>query len=62
MKIIYYKIIFKKLRIDLRITIPRVESRGKYDVIGNVLVLPVRSNGEFWAEFSTLLLVVLFVY
>lgn len=36
----------------MRLTIPRVESRGKYEVIGNVLLLPVRSNGEFWAEFS----------
>lgn len=36
----------------MRLGIPRVESRGKYDVFGNVLLLPVRSNGEFWAEFS----------
>lgn len=36
----------------MRLTIPRVESRGKYEVIGNVLLLPVRSNGEFWAEFT----------
>lgn len=36
----------------MRLSIPRVESRGKYEVIGNVLLLPVRSNGEFWAEFS----------
>ncbi|XP_052864667.1 protein takeout-like [Anopheles cruzii] len=42
----------KKLRIDMSIGIPRVESRGKYEVIGNVLLLPVRSNGEFWTEFS----------
>lgn len=42
----------QKLRFDMRLTIPRVESRGKYEVIGNVLLLPVRSNGEFWAEFS----------
>lgn len=35
----------------MRLTIPRVESRGKYEVFGNVLLLPVRSNGEFWAEF-----------
>lgn len=41
----------QKLRIDLSIGIPRVEVRGKYEVIGNVLLLPVRSNGEFWAEF-----------
>lgn len=36
----------------MRLTIPRVEARGKYDIVGNVLLLPVRSNGEFWAEFS----------
>lgn len=42
----------KKLRIDMSIGIPRVETRGKYEVIGNVLLLPVRSNGEFWTEFS----------
>jgi len=42
----------KKLRIDMRLAVPRVESRGKYEVLGNVLLLPVRSNGEFWAEFS----------
>lgn len=36
----------------MRLTIPRVEAKGKYEIIGNVLLLPVRSNGEFWAEFS----------
>lgn len=36
----------------MRLTIPRVESRGKYDIVGNVLLLPVRSNGDFWAEFT----------
>lgn len=40
-----------KLRIDMRIAIPRMESRGKYDINGQVLLLPVRSNGDFWAEF-----------
>lgn len=43
---------FQRLRIDLSLAIPRVEVRGKYDISGQVLVLPVRSNGEFWAEFS----------
>lgn len=47
-----WSFILQKLRIDMRMTIPRVESRGKYEVIGNVLLLPVRSNGEFWAEFT----------
>lgn len=36
----------------MRLTIPRVEARGKYEIVGNVLLLPVRSNGEFWAEFT----------
>lgn len=36
----------------MRLTIPRVEARGKYEIIGNVLLLPVRSNGEFYAEFT----------
>lgn len=47
----------KKLRIDLSLGIPRVEVRGKYEVIGNVLLLPVRSNGDFWAEFCEYFLV-----
>ncbi|XP_058455322.1 protein takeout-like [Malaya genurostris] len=42
----------KKLRIDMSLGIPRVETRGKYEIIGNVLLLPVRSNGEFWTEFT----------
>lgn len=44
----------KKLRIDMSLGIPRVETRGKYEIIGNVLLLPVRSNGEFWTEFCEL--------
>lgn len=35
----------------MRLGIPHVDLRGKYEVIGNVLLLPVRSIGEFWAEF-----------
>lgn len=50
-KVINFFCAFQKLRIDLSIGIPRVEVRGKYEVIGNVLLLPVRSNGDFWAEF-----------
>lgn len=42
----------------MRLTIPRVESRGKYEVIGNVLLLPVRSNGEFWTEFTDITAVI----
>lgn len=42
----------------MRLTIPRVEARGKYEVVGQVLLLPVRSNGEFWAEFSDITAVI----
>lgn len=42
----------------MRLTIPRVEARGKYDILGNVLLLPVRSNGEFWAEFTDITAVI----
>lgn len=48
----------KKLRFDMRLTIPRVEARGKYEIVGNVLLLPVRSNGEFWAEFTDITAVI----
>ncbi|XP_055696465.1 protein takeout-like isoform X1 [Lutzomyia longipalpis] len=40
-----------KYRIDVSVTIPRVETRGKYEIIGRVLLLPVQSSGEFWTEF-----------
>lgn len=42
----------------MRLSIPRVEARGKYEVNGNVLLLPVRSNGDFWAEFSEITAVI----
>jgi hypothetical protein len=42
----------KKLRIDMSLSIPRVETKGRYEVIGQVLLLPVRSAGEFWTEFT----------
>lgn len=42
----------------MRLTIPRVEARGKYEIVGNVLLLPVRSNGEFWAEFTDITAVI----
>ncbi|XP_077288836.1 protein takeout-like [Arctopsyche grandis] len=41
-----------KLRIDMGLTLPRVEITGKYEVNGNVLLFPVRSRGDFWAAFS----------
>ncbi|KAG5883596.1 hypothetical protein JTB14_004790 [Gonioctena quinquepunctata] len=37
--------------IELRINLPRLECKGKYDVGGNVLLFPVRSKGDFWAVF-----------
>jgi len=39
----------------MKLTIPRLEVRGKYDVDGSLLLLNVVSNGEFWAEFSKFL-------
>ncbi|XP_050541636.1 circadian clock-controlled protein daywake-like [Daktulosphaira vitifoliae] len=41
-----------KLRVDLGIFIPHLEATGNYDVNGNVLLLPVRSRGDFWASFD----------
>lgn len=41
-----------KLRIDMGLTLPKVEITGKYEVNGNVLLFPVRSRGDFWAAFS----------
>ncbi|XP_025203960.1 circadian clock-controlled protein-like [Melanaphis sacchari] len=41
-----------KYRIDLGLFIPHIEATGNYDVNGNVLLLPVRSRGEFWASFE----------
>jgi len=41
-----------KYRIDLGLFIPHIEATGNYDVNGNVLLLPVRSRGEFWASFG----------
>lgn len=41
-----------KYRVDFGIFLPYIEVTGNYDVNGNVLLLPVRSRGEFWAAFS----------
>jgi len=41
-----------KYRIDLGLFIPHIEATGNYDVNGNVLLLPVRSRGEFWVSFG----------
>ena len=40
-------------KIELHLTIPRIEVKGQYEVTGNVLLFPVRSRGDFWAAFST---------
>ncbi|CAH1105615.1 unnamed protein product [Psylliodes chrysocephalus] len=41
----------KKYIIELRVLLPKIEVKGKYDVDGNVLLLPVKSRGDFWAVF-----------
>lgn len=45
-----------KYRIDLGLFIPHIEATGNYDVNGNVLLLPVRSRGEFWTSFGQIIL------
>jgi len=40
-----------KYRVDFGLFLPYIEVTGNYDVNGNVLLLPVRSRGEFWAAF-----------
>ncbi|XP_049887867.1 protein takeout-like [Pectinophora gossypiella] len=42
----------KKLRIDMGLVLPRIEITGRYEVSGQVLLFPVRSQGNFWAAFS----------
>ncbi|XP_052753712.1 protein takeout-like [Galleria mellonella] len=41
----------KKLRIDMGLLLPRIEITGRYEVSGQVLLFPVRSQGDFWAAF-----------
>lgn len=41
-----------KYRVDFGLYLPYIEATGNYDVNGNVLLLPVRSRGEFWASFN----------
>ncbi|KAK2576587.1 hypothetical protein KPH14_005257 [Odynerus spinipes] len=43
---------FNSLRIDLHLTIPKVELQGRYEVAGNVLLFPIKSQGDFWALFG----------
>lgn len=40
-----------KYKMDLTLGIPRIEVTGNYEVVGQVLLFPVRSRGEFWAMF-----------
>ncbi|CAH0406147.1 unnamed protein product [Chilo suppressalis] len=42
----------KKLRIDMGLVLPRIEITGHYEVSGQVLLFPVRSQGDFWAAFN----------
>ncbi|XP_075981399.1 protein takeout-like [Anticarsia gemmatalis] len=42
----------KKLRIDMGLVLPRIEITGRYEVSGQVLLFPVRSQGDFWASFG----------
>ncbi|BES97648.1 Haemolymph juvenile hormone Hypothetical protein protein (JHBP) [Nesidiocoris tenuis] len=41
-------------KIELALSIPRIETTGSYEVNGNVLLFPVRSRGDFWAFFSNI--------
>ncbi|KPI93561.1 Protein takeout [Papilio xuthus] len=41
----------KKMRIDMGLALPRIEVSGHYEVSGQVLLFPVRSQGNFWAAF-----------
>ena len=40
------------LRLDLHLTIPKIELQGHYEVAGNVLLFPIQSQGDFWAFFG----------
>lgn len=42
----------QKLRVDLGLFIPHIKSKGRYEVNGQVLLLPILSHGDFYAEFS----------
>ncbi|XP_071440006.1 protein takeout-like [Hetaerina americana] len=39
-------------RLDLGMKIPKITATGHYEVTGNVLLLPVRSRGDFLSSFS----------
>lgn len=40
------------MRLDLGLYLPHLRSKGRYEVSGQVLLLPILSNGEFIAEFT----------
>ncbi|KAI4499871.1 hypothetical protein M0802_005127 [Mischocyttarus mexicanus] len=40
------------LRIDLHLTLPKVELQGHYEIAGNVLLFPIKSHGDFWSLFG----------
>ncbi|XP_046975602.1 uncharacterized protein LOC124541707 [Vanessa cardui] len=48
----------KKLRIDMGLVLPRIEVTGHYEVSGQVLLFPVRSQGDFWASFNDVVAIV----
>ncbi|XP_003398029.1 uncharacterized protein LOC126920399 [Bombus affinis] len=39
-------------RLDLHLAFPKIELEGRYEVVGNVLLFPIQSHGEFWALFG----------
>lgn len=42
----------RTLRLDVYLSIPKMELRGQYEVAGNVLLFPIQSQGNFWALFG----------
>ncbi|XP_063991765.1 protein takeout-like [Diachasmimorpha longicaudata] len=42
----------RNLRLNLHLTIPKIELQGHYEVAGNVLLFPIQSQGNFWALFG----------
>lgn len=41
----------KNLHMDLKLAIPNVKIKGKYDIGGQFLILPFRVRGDFLSEF-----------
>lgn len=37
---------------DLGLYLPLIKSKGRYEINGQVLLFPIASHGEFYAEFS----------